>query len=103
MTLFPDDERTHMQVANYFTGQQNFADAVMHYTHATSRNPEFAAAYNMLGYAHRNNGNLGGAKDAFARYVELLPNEANPYDSLAEAYLIMGQPEEAADSANPPE
>ena len=67
MNMYPKDERTHMAVADYFIVQQNFVDAVKHYGHATSINPEFAAAFNALGYAHRNNDYLDGAKDAFAR------------------------------------
>jgi tetratricopeptide (TPR) repeat protein len=43
-----------------------------------------------LGYAQRAKGNLDGAKDAFAKYVELIPDEANPYDSYAELLMEMG-------------
>lgn len=95
MSMYPRDERTHMQVANYFLSQQNFADAIKHYSHAAAINPEFAAAFNSLGYAQRNNDDLSEAKKAFSRYVELLPNEANPYDSYAELLLEMGEYDEA--------
>lgn len=98
MSMYPKDERTHMQVANYLTGQQNFADAIKHYGHATAINPEFAAAFNALGYAHRNNDNLAGAREAFARYVELIPDEANPYDSYAELLLEMGEYDESIEN-----
>jgi len=91
MSMYPKDERTHFQVANYFLGQQNFADAVKHFTHATAINPEYAGAFNSLGYAHRNNDDLDSAKAAFARYVELIPDEANPYDSYAELLMEMGE------------
>jgi len=98
MSMYPRDERTHMQVANYFTGQQNFADAVKHYGHATAINPEYAAAFNALGYAHRNNDNLAAAREAFARYVEVIPDEANPYDSYAELLLEMGEYDESIEN-----
>lgn len=91
MALHPKDERTHVALANYFNGQQNFAEAVKHFGHATTINPEFASAFNSLGYAHRNNDNLDGAKAAFARYVELIPDKANPYDSYAELLMEMGE------------
>jgi len=93
--MFPKDERTHVQLANYHSGQQNFAEAVKHFGHATSINPEFASAFNSLGYAHRSNGDLDGAKAAFARYVELIPGEANPYDSYAELLMEMGEYDES--------
>lgn len=98
MSMYPRDERTHMQVANYFTGQQNFDDAVKHYGHSTSINPQFAAAFNALGYAQRNDDNLAEARKAFARYVELIPDEANPYDSYAELLLEMGEYDESIDN-----
>ena len=98
MSMYPKDARTHMQVANYFTGQQNFADAVKHYGHATAINPDFASAFNALGYAHRNSDNLAGAREAFARYVELIPDEANPYDSYAELLLEMGEYDESIEN-----
>ena len=98
MSTYPKDERTHMAVANYFLLQQNFADAAKHYGHATSINPEFAAGFNALGYAHRNNDDLEAAKTAFARYVELIPNEANPYDSYAELLMELGEYDESIDN-----
>jgi len=98
MRLHPGDERTHMAMANYFNGQQDFENAVLHFGHATTINPEYAGAFNSLGYAHRSNGNLDAAKDALARYVELVPDEANPYDSYAELLMEMGQYEESIEN-----
>ncbi len=50
-------------------------------------------AYTLLG--------LGRYKEAlgeFDAYVRLAPREPNPFDSLAEAYLVMGAPEKALDT-----
>jgi tetratricopeptide (TPR) repeat protein len=44
-----------------------------------------------MGYAHRANDDLDGARAAFSTYVELIPDEANPYDSYAELLMEMGQ------------
>ena len=95
LAAYPDDERVHMAIGNFFNGQQDFANAVLHFEHATSINPEFATAFNSLGYAYRGSDNLESAKAAFARYVELIPDEANPYDSYAELLMEMGQYEES--------
>ena len=95
LRMYPKDERTHLQLANYHNAQQNFAEAIKHFEHATSINPEFASAFNSLGYARRGNGDLDGAKVAFARYVELIPDEANPYDSYAELLMEMGEYDES--------
>jgi len=95
MKLHPQDERTHMALGNYHNGQQNFPEAVKHFGHATTINPDFAGAFNSLGYAHRSNDNLDGAKQAFERYVQLIPDEANPYDSYAELLMEMGEYDES--------
>ena len=88
--MYPQDERTHMVLGNYMNGQQDFAGAAKHFTHATQINPDFAGAYNSLGYAYRSLDDLDQAKAAFEKYVELLPNEANPHDSYAELLMEMG-------------
>jgi tetratricopeptide (TPR) repeat protein len=98
VSLYPKDERSHNQLANFYNGQQDYDNAILHFGHAISINPEFAAAYNSLGYAQRANGNLDAAKDAFASYVELIPDEANPYDSYAELLMEMGQYDDAIEN-----
>jgi tetratricopeptide (TPR) repeat protein len=95
LKMYPKDERTHVQLANYHNGQQNFPEAIKHYEHATAINPDFATGWNSLGYARRSNGDLDGAKDAFARYIEIIPDEANPYDSYAELLMEMGEYDES--------
>lgn len=88
--MFPRDERTHMQLGNFLNGQQDFAGAAEHFTHATQVNPDFAGGYNSLGYAKRSLEDFDGAKAAFAKYVELIPDEANPHDSYAELLMETG-------------
>ncbi len=95
LSSYPDDERVHNRLATFYNTQQNFAQAIRHYQKAVSINPSFAGAFNSMGYAHRSNDDLESAKVAFARYIELLPDEANPYDSYAELLMEMGQYDES--------
>jgi len=99
LAMYPQDERAHVRMANYANGQQDFASAIAHFTHATEINPDFAVAFNGLGYAHRSAGNLDGAKAAFAKYIELRPEEANPYDSYAELVMEVGDYDAAIENA----
>jgi len=92
---FPKDPRTHMTLGNFLNGQQDFTGAVEHYTHATEIDPGYAGAYNSLGYAYRALDDLDKAKAAFEKYVDVIPNEANPQDSLAELLMEMGSYEES--------
>ena len=103
--LHPDDERVHNQLGNFysnrlgaFSGQSDFERAVRHYKKAVAINPAFATAYNSMGYAHRFNNDLASARGAFEKYVELIPDEANPYDSYAELLMEMGQYDESIEN-----
>lgn len=98
MGLYPQDERTHMGLANFLFGLQDFEGAAAHYGHAIAIAPEFAAAHNALGYAYRNLEDFDSARGAFERYVELIPHEANPYDSLAELLMEMGNYDESIEN-----
>ena len=41
------------------------------------------------------NGLYADAEKEFRAYIRVVPNEANPYDSLAELFLLTGRPEKA--------
>ncbi len=90
VAAYPQDERAHMQLGIYYFGLQDYAAAVEHLDHAAAISPEFAGAQNMLGYSHRGLEDFESARAAFARYVELLPDEANPHDSYAELLMETG-------------
>jgi tetratricopeptide (TPR) repeat protein len=60
--------------------------------------PDFAPAYNQLGYALRDSQRNKEAEAAFRKYIELIPNEPNPYDSLAELLMKMGRFDESIES-----
>ena len=58
---------------------------------ATELAPNYSPAYNILGYAYRQQGDYASAEQAFKKYIELIPNDPNPYDSYAELLLKMGK------------
>jgi tetratricopeptide (TPR) repeat protein len=88
---YPNDERVQFTLANFYFGQQQLEEAAAHYKKATEIAPNFSPAYNLLGYAHRQEGDYSKAEDAFKKYVELIPNDPNPYDSYAELLMKMGR------------
>jgi tetratricopeptide (TPR) repeat protein len=91
VAAYPNDERAQFSLANYYFGQQELEQAVEHYKKATELAPEYSPAYNVLGYAYRQQGNFADAERAFKKYIELIPNDPNPYDSYAELLLKMGR------------
>jgi tetratricopeptide (TPR) repeat protein len=88
---YPNDERANFALAAYHFGQQDFPNAIQYYKKATEIEPKFSSAFNLLGYAYRQNVDYPNAEAAFKKYIELIPNDPNPYDSLAELYLKMGK------------
>ncbi|MBZ5680599.1 MAG: tetratricopeptide repeat protein [Acidobacteriia bacterium] len=91
VATYPNDERVQFALAGFHFGQQDMDQAVEHYKKATTVAPNYSPAYNVLGYAYRQQGNYADAEQAFKRYIDLIPNDPNPYDSYAELLLKMGR------------
>ena len=91
VAAYPNDERALFNLGNYHFGQQEYEQAIAHYKKATEIAPDYSLAYNLLGYANRQQGNYPEAEQAFKKYIELIPNDPNPYDSYAELLLKMGR------------
>ncbi|HEY6467386.1 MAG TPA: tetratricopeptide repeat protein [Candidatus Acidoferrales bacterium] len=91
IAAYPNDERVQFALANYYFGQQELDQAVAHYKKCTELAPSYSPAYNVLGYAYRQQGNYADAEQAFKKYIELIPNDPNPYDSYAELLLKEGK------------
>src|SRR4030095_531765 len=95
VAAYPNDERAHFNLGGYFFGQQDYKQAITHYKRATELDPTYSTAFNILGYAYRQDTNYSDAETAFKKYIELIPNDPNPYDSYAELLLKMGRFDEA--------
>src|SRR4029453_11927338 len=54
--------------------------------------------HNLYGYALLNAGRFAEAVREFEAYAALAPREPNPFDSLGDAYLTMGNPPKAIES-----
>lgn len=93
--LYPKDENARMMVASNYYGQQEYDKAIDEYKKAVEINENFAPAYNMLGYCYRSVNNYSEAEKYFKKYIELIPNDPNPYDSYAELLMKMGRFEES--------
>ena len=87
----PNDERANFALAGYHFGQQEIPQAIQYYKKATELEPKFSSAFNLLGYAYRQNEEYANSENAFKKYIELIPNDPNPYDSYAELLLKMGK------------
>ncbi|HQR39231.1 MAG TPA: tetratricopeptide repeat protein [Blastocatellia bacterium] len=95
VTLFPGDERVQVIVGGYYFGQQDYTTALTHYKESIKIAPAYAPAYNIAGYAYRQTDDYANAEQSFKKYIELIPNDPNPYDSYAELLLKMGRFDES--------
>ena len=100
VAAYPNDERAHFNLGGYYFGQQDYGNAITHYKHATEIAPDYSTAFNILGYAYRQNEAYSDAENAFKKYIQLIPNDPNPYDSYAELLLKMGRFDEAITQYN---
>jgi len=95
VAAYPNDERAHFNLGGYHFAQQEIPQAIEHYKKATEIAPDYSPAYNILGYAYRQNEDYANAEKAFKKYIELIPNDPNPYDSYGELLLKMGKYDES--------
>ena len=92
---YPNDERAQFTLGNYYFAQQELDQALAHYKKATEIAPSYSQVYNLLGYCYRQKGDYANSEESFKKYVQLIPNDPNPYDSYAELLLKMGRYEES--------
>jgi tetratricopeptide (TPR) repeat protein len=95
VALFPNDERVHFNLGGWYFNQQDYQHAIDQYNTSTRILPNYSMPYNMLGYANRSLNNYAEAEKAFKKYIELVPDDPNPYDSYAELLLKMGRFDES--------
>ena len=95
VALFPKDERAQTLLANTYFGRQEYQRAIDHFVKATEINASFSQPYNQMGYAYRFLGQNGQAETAFKKYIELIPDDPNPYDSYAELLMKLGRFDES--------
>ncbi len=92
---YPDDPEGYLLQANQLMKKGNTKEAVELFTKVVTVNPNFAIAYNSLGYYWMGQRDFTKAEDNLKRYRFLAPDQANPYDSLGELYANTGRYEEA--------
>jgi len=69
VSAYPNDERAHFNLGGYYFGQQDVAQAISHYKRATELAPDYSTAFNILGYAYRQNEQYADAETAFKKYI----------------------------------
>ena len=95
---FPNDPEGYRLRANHLSMVNRNEDAIAEYERLLAINPNYATAYNVLGYYWAERGDFAKAVDFLKRYRYLAPDQANPFDSLGEMYARVGRYDEAEEN-----
>ena len=97
--LYPSDPHIHkiLYILQY-QFMKDYEGAVKSITRAINAIPEYALAYNQLGYAFMELEEYDKAEKAFDQYIKKAPGLANPYDSKGDFYMTTKQFDKAYDS-----
>jgi tetratricopeptide (TPR) repeat protein len=88
---YPQDERGHWLLGGAYGAGQRYQEAIAEFRKAIAINTTFSLAYNSVGYAYRATDSMAAAEQAFQRYIALVPDDPNPYDSYAELLMKLGR------------
>ncbi len=88
---YPDDKRARTLIGFYYGGRDKDDLAIMELNKAVKIDKNYAPAYNALGYAYLKIEKFDQGEKAFKKYISLIPDEANPHDSIADLYTKMGK------------
>lgn len=91
LAMYPQDHRTAFLAGRWLVHQRRYAQGIFVLEHAITLFPEYPAALNELAYAYAFSGNFEKAYGLMDRYVQLQPDQPNPYDSYGEILRAAGQ------------
>jgi tetratricopeptide (TPR) repeat protein len=97
LAMYPRDHRTAFLAGRWLVHQRRYAQGVFVLEHAVALYPDYPAALNELAYAYAFSGNFEKASALMERYVQLQPDQPNPYDSYGEILRAAGQYDAALD------
>ena len=97
ITQYPDEANGYAELANLYR-RTNPEKSLETFARGVRAAPNSTRLRNEYGYMFLDIGRYPDAIREFEAYTRLAPREPNALDSLAEAYLISGQPEKALET-----
>jgi tetratricopeptide (TPR) repeat protein len=94
---FPNDKYVSWLAGLWLTNQRQSERAVPLFERANQIDPSFADPLNQAAYCYARLGDFERAFAEITHYAALLPNEANPQDSIAEISRMAGRFQESLD------
>ena len=91
---YPKEKLAHFWQGVYYRGR-DYEMAIAEQNKVLELDPDYGLAHNELGYDYLALRNFDKSVEHFQKYSSLNPKDANPLDSLGEAYFLMGRLDEA--------
>lgn len=88
---YPDEEEAYYWMGIVENTRGELEQAEYYYLQAIKVNAHHKSSYNQLIYLYSTQGNYEQAIWAANRYIELVPDEPNPYDSRGDLYARFGE------------
>ncbi|MBU0983990.1 MAG: tetratricopeptide repeat protein [candidate division Zixibacteria bacterium] len=95
---YPDDKEILHQIASNFYAVEQLDSAEVYWNESLRLDSYYKTALNHLAYLYARTDRYDQAIVAINRYIDIAPNEANPYDTRAEIYSWYGRLDDAAAS-----
>ena len=95
---YPDEKWAYYQLGIIYYGTRQMEKAIKLHLKAVQIDPLFKEVYNQLAYEYDRAGNIEKSLWAINKYIDLVPDEANPYDSRGELLALNGQLDQARES-----
>jgi tetratricopeptide (TPR) repeat protein/TolB-like protein len=95
---YPDEDEGYDQLVHAYSRDPAYRDELLPFFERWRKaipGPGSPHFHNHYGYALLDRGLHTDAQREFETYIRLRPDEANPYDSLGELFLLTGRPEKA--------
>jgi len=96
---YPEEKEAHVELASIYSMEKlDIESAIQHYQAALDIDPLDKTIYNNLAYAYKDLRRYDEALRYIDRYIALVPDEPNPYDSRGEIAAAAGDFELAVQS-----
>ena len=92
---YPKEKRVFYDLGLYYWVQKQYQKAIAYHNDALRLDPDYGPALNLLAYVYGDMGQFDKADEYLKKYEQVIPGDANPYDSYAELYLRTGRFEKA--------
>ncbi len=94
----PKEAKYHFYLGNSLFYQRKIEEATQAYQEAISLNPQYALAYNGLGFLHASQGQWDEAISQYQKALEINPDYAEALKNLGEAFWKKGNTAEATNA-----